>query len=134
MWTRNHVSQSHHRLGPGASHLCDHIYLIRPVDMEGCVFVYLTLVFLPAGVLIGMGAEKWAETANLLRATRWLLAFGSLFLPRGAKLEIFLAGVSGRRIWVGNIALSLAFGLAGVLLINADRRFEEFFSRLVRIS
>ncbi|HSZ18523.1 MAG TPA: VanZ family protein [Candidatus Acidoferrum sp.] len=114
----NPVAQSY-RLGPGAT-ILHHIYLIRPVDMEGCVIMYLTLVFLPAGVLIGMGAEKWT---GLESSTRWLLAFG-LVLP-AVLLEISLAAISGRRIWAGNIALSLVFGVAGVLLINADRRSEN---------
>jgi hypothetical protein len=47
-----------------------------------------------------------------------------LVLP-GVLLEILLAVVSGRKIVFGNIALSLVFGLAGVLLINADRRFKK---------
>ena len=40
-------------------------------------------------------------------------------------LEILLAGMSGRRIWIGNIAISLVFGLAGMLLINADLRSKN---------
>jgi hypothetical protein len=40
-------------------------------------------------------------------------------------LEVFLAGMSGRRIWPVNIVLSLVFGLVGMLLINADRRFKK---------
>jgi hypothetical protein len=40
-------------------------------------------------------------------------------------LELLLSGVSGRRIWIGNIGLSLVFGLAGMLLINADRRSKN---------
>jgi hypothetical protein len=39
-------------------------------------------------------------------------------------LEILLAAVSGRGILSSNIALSLVFGLAGMLLINADRRVK----------
>jgi hypothetical protein len=52
-----------------------------------------------------------------------MLALG-LVLP-AVLLEVFLAGVSGRRIWVGNIVLSLVFGLAGILMINADRHFKN---------
>jgi VanZ family protein len=114
----NPVAQSY-RLGPGAT-ILSHVYLIRPVDMEGCVIVYLTLVFLPAGVLIGMEAEKWPRLES---STRWLLAFGLVF--PAALLEIFLAAISGRRIWAWNIALSLVFGMGGILLINADWRSKN---------
>jgi hypothetical protein len=53
----------------------------------------------------------------------WMLALGWA-LP-AVLLEIFLAAISGRRIWPGNIVLSLVFGIAGMLLINADRRFTN---------
>jgi hypothetical protein len=33
--------------------------------------------------------------------------------------------VSGRRIWIGNIAFSLVFGLAGIMLINSDRLCKD---------
>jgi VanZ family protein len=108
-----------YRLSPGAS-LVHHFTFIQTADLEGYVIVYETLIFLPAGLLIGLAAEKWAR---LKISDRWVLAFG-LVLP-AVLLEIFLAGMSGRRIWVGNIALSLVFGLAGVLLINADQRFKN---------
>ena len=112
------VPQSYH-LGPGASILRS-IYLVRPVDLEGCLIVYLTLVFLPAGVLIGMGAGNWPRLES---SSRWLVAIG-LVLP-AVVLEIFLAGISGRRIWAWNIALSLVFGVGGMLLVNADRRSKN---------
>ena len=110
----NRVPQSY-RLGPGTT-LLRSIVFIRTPDLGGCVFVYETLVFLPAGLLLGTAAGKWARQENY---GRWMLVLG-LVLP-AVLLEILLAGVSGRRIWAANIALSLAFGLAGMLLINADR-------------
>jgi VanZ family protein len=108
-----------YRLSPGAS-LMHRFFFIQTTDLEGYVIVYETLLFLPAGLLIGLATEEWA---GLKISGRWMLAFG-LVLP-AVLLEILLAGMSGRRIWVGNIALSLIFGLAGVLLINADRRFKN---------
>jgi hypothetical protein len=83
--------------------------------------VYDTLVFLPAGLLIGVAGRKTSRR-NIFGV--WMVVLGWI-LP-ALLLEILLAGVSGRRIWAGNIALSLFFGLAGILLINADRRFKSF--------
>jgi hypothetical protein len=83
--------------------------------------VYDTLVFLPAGLLIGVAGRKTSRR-NIFGV--WMLIV-EWILP-APLLEILLAGVSGRRIWAGNIALSLFFGVAGILLINADRRFKSF--------
>jgi len=114
----NRVPQTY-RLSPGAS-LMHSFYFIRPLDLDGCVIVYETLLFLPAGLLIGAAAGKWSSQKILVG---WMLALGWV-LP-AVLLEVFLAGMSGRRIWIGNIVLSLVFGLAGILLINADRRFKN---------
>jgi hypothetical protein len=114
----NRVPQTY-RLGPGAS-LLHTFYFIRTLDLDGCAIVYDTLIFLPAGLLIGAALGKWSRR----RIFRWwILALGWV-LP-AVLLEAFLAGVSGRRIWVGNFALSLFFGLAGILLINSDRGFKN---------
>jgi hypothetical protein len=74
---------------------------------------------LPAGLLIGVAARKRSGGKF---TGRWLLAIGWV-LP-AVLLESLLAAVSGRRIWAGNIALSLIFGLAGILIVNADRRLK----------
>jgi hypothetical protein len=108
-----------YRLSPGAS-LIHSFSFIRTSDLEGCVIVYETLIFLPAGLLIGATGEKWSRQKI---SGRWILGLG--WAIPALLLEILLAGMSGRRIWVGNIALSLFFGLAGILLINADRSFKN---------
>jgi glycopeptide antibiotics resistance protein len=113
----NRVSQTYH-LSPGAG-LLRRFFFIQTADLEAYVIVYETLVFLPAGFLIGVAARKWSRQKI---SGRWMIALGWV-LP-AVLLEILLAGVSGRRIWAGNIAFSLVFGLAGILLINADRRFK----------
>ena len=114
----NRVPQTY-RLSPGAS-LMHSFYFIRPLDLDGCVIVYETLLFLPAGLLIGAAVRKWSRRKIF---SQWMLALGWV-LP-AVLLEVLLAGVSGRRIWILNIGLSLVFGLAGMLLINADRRFKN---------
>ncbi|HEV7967685.1 MAG TPA: VanZ family protein [Candidatus Acidoferrales bacterium] len=108
-----------YRLSPGAI-LVHRLHYIQTSDLQGCVIVYETLVFLPAGLLIGAAARKRSEP---IISSRWMLALAGV-LP-AVLLEIVLAAVSGRGILAGNIALSLLFGLAGVLLINADRHFKN---------
>ena len=110
----NRVPQTY-RLGPGTG-LVRRFHWVQTDDLEGCVIVYHTLVFMPVGFLIGIVARKW----SLLKISdRWILAIGWA-LP-AVLLEMFLSGMSGRRIWPANIVLSLVFGLAGMLLVNADR-------------
>jgi hypothetical protein len=82
--------------------------------------VYETLIFLPAGLLLGMALRKWGRQ-NI--SSWWMVALGWT-LP-AVLFEIFLVEISGRRIWAGNIVLALVFGLAGMLLINADRLFKN---------
>jgi glycopeptide antibiotics resistance protein len=115
----NRVPEVYH-LSPGASFM-HHFFYIATENLEGYVVVYETLIFLPAGLLIGMAAMKWTRQKI---SGRWTLALG-LVLP-AVLLEIFLAGVSGRGKWAGNVALSLVFGLAGVLLANADWQFKKY--------
>jgi glycopeptide antibiotics resistance protein len=114
----NRVPQNY-RLGPGVS-LMHRFFFTNTADLEIYAIEYETLIFLPAGMLIGVAARK--KSGNNITG-RWTLALGWV-LP-AVLLEILLAAVSGRRIWPGNIALSLVFGLAGILLINADRRFKN---------
>jgi hypothetical protein len=114
----NRVPQTY-RLGPGAS-LMHRFNFIQTDDLEASAIVYYTLVFLPAGLLIGVEAREWSQQKI---SDRWILAIGWA-LP-AVLLEVFLAGMSGRRIWPVNIVLSLVFGLVGMLLINADRRFKK---------
>jgi hypothetical protein len=107
-----------YRLSPGASFM-HRFSNIQTADLEAYVIVYETFIFLPAGLLIGAAARK---RSRLKISGRWMLALGCV-LP-AVLLEILLAAVSGRRIWAGNIALSLIFGLAGILIVNADRRLR----------
>jgi hypothetical protein len=107
-----------YRLSPGAR-LMRRFIFIQTADLEAYVIIYETFIFLPAGLLIGVAARKKSRQKI---SDRWMLALGWV-LP-AVLLEILLAAVSGRRIWAGNIALSLVFGLAGILLVNADRRYK----------
>jgi hypothetical protein len=105
-----------YRLGPGAGF--GHLFSLMQTEvLNGYVTVYETLLFAPAGVLIGIAARKWYSESV---GGRWTLLL-CLVVPAGM-LEILLIAVSGRRLWIGDIASSVAFGVAGMLLVNADPR------------
>jgi hypothetical protein len=105
-----------YRLTPGASIV--HVFgSVQTVALTGYSVVFETLIFMPAGILIGLAARKKAASPH---PYRWLLALG-VILP-SVLLEILLAATGGGKIWYRDILLSIFFGLAGILLINADRR------------
>jgi VanZ family protein len=103
-----------YRLSPGAT-VMHRLNFIVSADLQGYVVLYHTLLFLPAGLLLGIAARK---RPLQITSVVWLLALGWA-LP-AVSLEMLLAFQSGRRIWVGNIGLSLIFSLLGMMLINAD--------------
>jgi glycopeptide antibiotics resistance protein len=105
-----------YRLTPGVS-LMHTFGGVQTVALTGYSVVYETLIFLPAGILIGLAARKFAVRSH---PYAWMVSLGIL-LP-SILLEILLAAVGGGRIWPRDVALSIFFGLAGILLINADRR------------
>jgi hypothetical protein len=78
--------------------------------------MYEIIIFLPAGLLIGMASRKWGRPKSF---GKLLVVFGLLLPP--AIIELLLVSVSGRRIFPVNIFVSLLMGLAGALLMNADR-------------
>ena len=108
-----------YRLSPGAS-LAHRIRFIEPESLDGYIAVYETLIFLPAGLLLGVAVRKWRR---LKASGRWAVVL--CWIAPAMLLEFFLIAVSGRRIWPEDVALSLVFGLAGALLANADRRFQR---------
>jgi hypothetical protein len=108
-----------YRLGPGAS-LIHTFAFIQTGDLDGYIIFYEVIVFMPAGILIGLAAAKWFKQKT---PDWWLLVIGWM-LP-ALLLEFFLTWDSGRRTWVWNIVLALAFGLAGFLLINSDWNFKN---------
>jgi hypothetical protein len=103
-----------YRLGPGAA-LFRYLQFVRTPELQACVEVYLTILFLPAGVLLGLTAQHWSKEKQF---AFWLLILG--IAPPAVLLDVLLSLQSGRRIWPGNIALALAFELAGILLVNSD--------------
>jgi hypothetical protein len=104
-----------YRLGPGTS-LVHALGFVQTIDLGGYVVLYYTLLFLPAGMLVGLAARDWQGQKSSIV---WLLLLGWI-LP-SILCEALLVAQTGRRFWPENIAFSLVFGLAGMLLINADR-------------
>lgn len=103
-----------YQLGPGAV-LFHAVSFVQAVDLQGAAVVYYTLLFLPAGALAGLGLRNWRTRGS---AAVWLAILGWI-LP-ALLCEALLVLQTGRRIWWGNVAMALFFGLAGILLINAD--------------
>jgi VanZ family protein len=105
-----------YRLTPGAG-LARVFGPVQTTALTGYNVVYETLIFVPAGILIGLVARKW-ETGS--HAYLWMFSTG-VVLP-AILLELLLASVGGGKIWYRDIVLSIFFGVAGILLINADRQ------------
>ncbi len=104
-----------YRLTPGVS-LMHTFGFVQTVALTGYSVVYETFIFLPAGILIGLAARKLSAQSH---PYAWMITLGIL-LP-SVLLEVLLAAVGGGRIWPRDVALSIFFGLAGILLINADQ-------------
>ena len=104
-----------YRLSPAAA-LFGSLLDIQSSDLNSYILVYDTLIFLPAGALIGIAARKPRPKRGSIL---WLAALGWA-LP-AVLLEILLATEGGRGVWWVSIAFSLFFGFAGMVMINADR-------------
>ena len=89
---------------------------IKVNELEGYTYIYYALVFIPAGVLLGLTTRRirWGVQEALS------LAVG-LVLPC-IILEMILVRVSGRAFSCGNVVLSALFTIAGFVWINADRQ------------
>ena len=103
-----------YRLGPGAA-LARVIRHIRPSELDGYHDIYYALVFIPAGIAIGIAARA----ARPRRTAIWLSLALLLIVPP-LLLEILLVGVSGRTFSPGNLTLSVALSAGAALWISAD--------------
>jgi hypothetical protein len=91
-------------------------------DLDGYLIDYDTLIFLPAGMLLGMTARKESSRKP---AGKFLLLFG-LLLP-SVLYQFILVWVSGRGVLWWEIILCLMLTLLGAWFINADRRDGVLF-------
>lgn len=103
-----------YRLSPAAGFAQKFVFLTTDC-LQGYIVFYATLIFMPAGMLIGLAAGNW-PAGNI--SGRLLLGL-FLFLPP-VLLELLLVRVSGRGILFDNMILSLFLAFAGCLLINSD--------------
>jgi len=103
-----------YRLGPGTS-LARVLRMVRPAELQGYNDIYYSLVFFPAGIILGIAAQEYihASAANRLVVMLYLLLPGFL-------LEFILARVSGRPLWISNALLSIFLMVAGFFWIRAD--------------
>ena len=104
-----------YQLGPGAV-LFHSMHFVQTVELRGTAVVYYTLLFLPAGMMAGLGLRRWRNRRSVVL---WLAVLGWI-LP-AFLCEALLVAQTGRRFWWENVAIALFFGLAGILFINSDR-------------
>ena len=102
-------------LSPGAA-LVHKFSRVIVTDLDGYLATYDLLIFIPAGLLLGMIARKEPSREP---AGRSLLLLG-LLLP-SVIYEFILVWVSGKTVSWWEIILCLLMTLLGAWLINADR-------------
>jgi glycopeptide antibiotics resistance protein len=102
-------------LSPGAA-LAHKFSRVVASELDGYLVTYDVLIFLPAGLLLGMIARKVSS-----REVTWkmLLLLGFLLPP--VLYQFILVWVSGRAISLWEITLCLLLTILGAWLINADR-------------
>jgi len=115
-------ARSYH-LSPGAA-LVHKFTRIFAIDLDGYLVVYDTLIFLPAGILLGMIARKEATDRP---AGKFLLSLG-LLLP-SVLYQFILVRVSGKPFWWREVFLCLFLTLLGAWFINADRSDGFWYRR-----
>ena len=105
-----------YQLSPGAAFI--HKFgRIFTYSLDGYLVVYDTLIFFPAGILLGMMAR---EKASRSAGWRLVLVLGVLLPP--VLYELVLVRVSGKSVFWVEIILCLMLTLLGAWFINADRR------------
>jgi hypothetical protein len=112
------VKAAYH-LGPGVS-LVHTFFSVNASNLEGYDIWYEMLIFLPAGLWVGLAARK----CGVLKISGRLLLTACLLLSP-ALFEFLLAWVSGRTVRSENMFLSLLMGVVGGVLINSDPRSES---------
>jgi glycopeptide antibiotics resistance protein len=105
-----------YRLTPGAT-LAHAFGSVQTTALTGYSVVYETLIFIPAGMLVGFAARK-----RLPGSHPYFRMFCLGVVLPSALLEILLAYVGGGEIWFRDVAISICLGVIGILLVNADRQ------------
>jgi len=106
---------SNYELGPGAA-LARVIRRIKTPELELYQYVFYTIVFFPAGCLVGLASRALAAHG----VVRLSLVLSGLVLP-SVILEAVLVHVSGRTVSFENIFLSILLAASGSIWINSNR-------------
>jgi glycopeptide antibiotics resistance protein len=104
-----------YRLSPAAG-LVREFYRLRTTELNAYLVFYDVVIFVPAGLLLGLLARRWS---SLGLAGKALLLF-ALPLP-GAFFEWILMQASGRELYRWHLGLCVLLTVLGAWLINADR-------------
>ena len=102
------------QLGPGTT-LATLIGRASNMELVGYEYIYLAIVFFPAGCLLGFAQRR----SHHGFARRFLLLSLGAVIP-ALLLEALLVHLSGRPVSIGNIVLSSILVVAGAFWINVD--------------
>jgi glycopeptide antibiotics resistance protein len=105
-----------YHLSPGAA-LTHKFLRILTINLDGYLVIYDLLIFLPAGLLLGMVARKEPSREPAVRF--WLLL--GLLLP-SVFYQLILVWVSGKALFWWETILCMLFALLGAWLANADSK------------
>jgi glycopeptide antibiotics resistance protein len=103
-----------YHLGPGAA-LARLLRRIRPSELEGYSDIYCLLVFFPAGIILGMAAQRRTQSKATVILSLALYSIVPAFL-----FELILVRVSGRPFSISNFLFSVLLLIAGSLWIRSD--------------
>jgi hypothetical protein len=104
-------------VGPGAV-LAKFVHRLRPAELQIYSYAFYALVFALAGGLLGL-FEPVGDAGLKMRMVA--LEVAAIFLG-AVGLELVLMRVAQRAVSPGNLALSVALGLAGLWWAKADGR------------
>jgi VanZ family protein len=102
-------------LSPGAA-LVHNFARVRASDLTGYLITYDALMFIPAGLLLGLIARK----EPFRKPAGKVLVLLGVLLPT-VFYEFIIVAVSGKAVSLWEIILCLSLTLLGAWLINADR-------------
>jgi glycopeptide antibiotics resistance protein len=103
-----------YRLSPGAG-LARFVRRIRPAELDAYNDIYYFLVFIPAGIFLGIVARKTGNTLTSFIVLNVEILFSAVLF------EWILASVSGRFLSFGYMIFSCSLVVCGALWMNSDR-------------
>jgi hypothetical protein len=117
LYVNGNIDSHSYHLGAGAA-LARTIYgdKTSELNLDGYLVAYACLIFVPAGMLMGIGIRRVSRK----KIADWILVALNFLLPP-VLLEMVLAGASGRAFSFAQAGLSLSLMLIVCALINADQ-------------